>query len=425
MTPLYRKITLRVVPFLMVLYMVAFLDRVNISFAALTMNRDLGISESLYGFAAGVFFVGYCLFEVPANLILERIGARRWLGLLMIVWGVVSVGTAFVDSRTEYIVARCLLGVAEAGFFPGLIFYLTLWLPRPVRSRLMALFLLSLPVCNSIGSPISSHILLLNGLMGLRGWQWVFILEAVPAILLGFLTWVVLADGPQKASWLSPAEKEDLASELGDGAPAGHAPIHSSSIQHSPIQWMSSQVAWDSMVYLMLQIGIYGLNFWLPKMLAAEGVATADTGWWAMLPYGAGALALVTVSRATGRWWLISLYITSAAGFAGAALSRGLAGTVIAFSISTMAMYASLPLFWGASTARMSNKAAGASIAAVNSIGVTGGFAGPYAMGWLRDATHSYSAGLWAIAVCLAIGAVLVHGAQRNAGIRTSGIKAS
>ncbi len=410
MTPLYRKIALRLVPFLMLLYMVAFLDRVNISFAALTMNHDLGISDSLYGFAAGVFFVGYCLFEVPANLVLVRVGARRWLGLLMIVWGIVSVGTAFVETRTEYIVARCLLGVAEAGFFPGLIFYLTIWLPRPVRSRIMALFLLSLPICNSIGSPISSHILLLNGLMGLRGWQWLFLLEAAPAILLGLLTWVVLADGPEKARWLSPSEKDALAIGLNDGE----------SDSNVMVKRTSSHVARDSMVYLMSQIGIYGLNFWLPKMLVAEGVAAADTGWWAMLPYGAGAVALVAVSRVTGRWWLIGVYLGSAAGFAGAALSHGLPGTVIAFSIATMGMYASLPLFWGASTARMSNKAAGAAIATVNSIGVTGGFAGPYAMGWLRDATHSYSAGLWAIAACLAIGAVLVHGGQKKTGVVAS-----
>jgi len=410
MTPLYRKIALRLVPFLMLLYMVAFLDRVNISFAALTMNRDLGISDSLYGFAAGVFFVGYCLFEVPANLVLVRVGARRWLGLLMIVWGIVSVGTAFVETRTEYIVARSLLGIAEAGFFPGLIFYLTIWMPRPVRSRIMALFLLSLPICNCIGSPISSHILLLNGLMGLRGWQWLFILEAAPAILLGMLTWVVLADGPEKARWLSQGEKDALAIGLIDGEPDSSATV----------KRIGSHVARDSMVYLMSQIGIYGLNFWLPKMLAAEGVAAADTGWWAMLPYGAGAVALVAVSRVAGRWWLIGLYLGSAAGFAGAALSHGLAGTLIAFSIATMCMYGSLPLFWGASTARMSSKAAGAAIATVNSIGVSGGFAGPYAMGWLRDATHSYSAGLWAIASCLAIGAVLVHSGQRKSGIAAS-----
>jgi ACS family tartrate transporter-like MFS transporter len=297
--------------------------------------------------------------------------------------------------------------VAEAGFFPGLIFYLTIWLPRPARSRIMALFLLSLPICNSIGSPISSHILLLNGLMGLRGWQWLFILEAAPAILLGLLTWVVLADGPKKARWLSQSEKDALTIGLNDGEPDSNAVV----------KRIGSHVARDSMVYLMSQIGIYGLNFWLPKMLVAEGVAVADTGWWAMLPYGAGAVALVAVSRVTGRWWLIGVYLGSAAGFAGAALSHGLAGTVIAFSIATMCMYASLPLFWGASTARMSNKAAGAAIATVNSIGVTGGFAGPYAMGWLRDATHSYSAGLWAIAACLAIGAVLVHGGQKKTGV--------
>src|SRR5450631_177647 len=207
MSPLYRKVTLRLVPFLVLLYMVAFLDRVNISFAALTMNRDLGISESLYGFAAGVFFLGYCLFEVPANILLTRIGARRWIAALLIVWGAISVLTAFVPNRSIYVVARFLLGVSEAGFYPGVLFYLTLWLPRSIRARVMALFMLAVPVVSCIGSPISSHILLMDQVAGLKGWQWLFLLEGSPALFLGIATWFVLADGPESADWLSRTEK--------------------------------------------------------------------------------------------------------------------------------------------------------------------------------------------------------------------------
>jgi MFS transporter, ACS family, tartrate transporter len=213
MSPLYRKIAWRLVPFLMLLYMVAFLDRVNISFAALTMNRDLGISESLYGFAAGIFFLGYCLFEVPANLMLARMGARRWLAILLVVWGFVSVATAFISAKPQYVALRFLLGIAESGFFPGVIFYLTLWFPRAMRARMMALFMVATPLCNFLGSPISSHLLLMNQ-GGLRGWQWLFVLEGAPAILLGTISWFVLVDGPAAATWLSPAERTQLVREL-------------------------------------------------------------------------------------------------------------------------------------------------------------------------------------------------------------------
>jgi MFS transporter, ACS family, tartrate transporter len=398
MTPLFRKITLRLVPFLMLLYMVAFLDRVNISFAALTMNRDLGISESFYGFAAGVFFVSYCLCEVPANLLLIRVGARRWLALLLVAWGAISVGTAFVDGRVQYIAARSLLGVAESGFFPGVIFYLTLWLPRHMRARIIALFLVSLSICNTVGSPISSHILLMDGASGLKGWQWLFILEGVPAILLGVITWFVLADGPASAAWLSPEEKSSLAGQLLADEAAGRV-VESGATAH---------VARDSLAYFMLQTGIYGLTFWLPKILASEGVSIVNTGWWAAIPYGAAAVAMVAISRTAGRWWLAIAYLAGAAGFVAAPLFHNLGASVAAFSVAAMGMYAALPLFWSASTGRMSGKVAGAAIATVNAIGVTGGFVGPYVMGWLHDATHSYFAGLWVIAAGLVVGALII-----------------
>jgi ACS family tartrate transporter-like MFS transporter len=184
-SPLHRKIALRLIPFLMLLYMVSFLDRVNISFAALTMNRDLGITDSFYGVAAGIFFLGYCACEVPANLMLARFGARRWLASLVFTWGLVTVSTAFVHGRSDYLVMRCLLGVVEAGFFPGVIYYLTLWLTRPVRARLMAFFILAIPLSSFIGSPISAHLLLLDGVANLRGWQWLFLIEGAPAVVLG------------------------------------------------------------------------------------------------------------------------------------------------------------------------------------------------------------------------------------------------
>lgn len=412
MTPLYRKIALRLVPYLMLLYMVAFLDRVNISFAALTMNRDLAISDSLYGFAAGVFFLGYCLFEVPANLILTRIGARRWIALLLVVWGLVSVSTAFVDGRSEYIAARFLLGIAEAGFFPGVIFFLTLWVPRPVRSRILALFLLALPVCNCIGSPISSHILLLDHLAGLRGWQWLFIAEGSPAILLGALTWFVLADRPENARWLTTDDTAELEREM-----HSDEKLSDESAQQTAPGKLIAVILRDAAAYFMLMSGLYGLSFFLPKILVATGVTAQATGWWAALPYGAGAVGMIFLSRVRGRAWLAALYLCSGAGFAVTGLAGNLPIALIGFSLASVGIFAATPLFWSASTGRMSSKVAGAAIAAVNSIGAIGGFAGPYAMGWLRDATHSYSAGLWALAGAMVAGAVVVSGfaSQRTA----------
>jgi ACS family tartrate transporter-like MFS transporter len=400
MKPLYKKIARRLIPFLILLYAVAFLDRVNISFAALTMNHDLGISESFYGFAAGVFFLGYCLFEVPANLMLVRIGARRWLGLLQVVWGAVSVGTAFVPGRSDYILARCVLGVVEAGFFPGVIYYLTLWLPRPVRARMMALFLMALPVCNSLGSPISANILLLDHVAGLRGWQWLFILEGSPAILLGIATWLVLADNPWSAGWLSEDEKNQLAREM-RADEALDRPADSRIHLH---------IARDSVTYLMMNIGIYGFTFWIPKILVAGGMTATATGWWAALPYCVGAVAMLLASRRSGTRLMAANFLVCAAGFCLAAASHSLPVSLAGFCLAAMGGYAALPMFWSACTARMSGKVAGAGIATVNSLGVFGGFVGPYAIGWLRDATHSYAVGLWAIAACLVLGAVSASG---------------
>ena len=399
--PIYRKIAVRLVPFLMLLYTVAVLDRVNISFAALTMNRDLGISDRMYGFAAGVFFLSYCLFQVPANMLLTRLGARRWLGLLLIVWGVVSMGTAFVAGFKSYIGLRALLGIAESGFYPGVIYYFTFWLPRALRTRVLALFLLAFPICNVIGSPISAHILLLDAFAGLRGWQWVFLLEGAPAVLLGIITWWVLADGPSTAPWLSAAEKRTVANDL----------AHDENVlgARSPNTWL--KVAIDAAAYFLWSTGIYGLSFFLPKILTARGASAIATGWWATLTFGMGAIAMYWASHRKGYRLLPVLCLAAGAGFASAGYFPSVAGAVASFSIAAMGLLSALPIFWSVATGRLSGKAAGAAIAIVNSVGAVGAFTGPYVMGWLHDLTHSYVAGLWAIAANLALAAVLTMGA--------------
>ena len=398
MNPLYRKIAWRLVPFLMLLYTAAFLDRVNISYAALTMNRDLGISETLYGFAAGVFFLSYCLFQVPANMVLTRMGARRWLAILMMVWGMVSMGTAFVHSPAAYIGARAVLGIAEAGFYPGVIYYFTFWLPRAYRTRMLALFLLALPLCNTVGSPISAHILLMDRVGGLAGWQWLFLMEGAPAVLMGTAAWCLLADSPWTAHWMSEAERKELARDMrADEEIQGQA---------GGRHW--TVVVRDSAAYFLWSTGIYGLSFWLPKILVARGASTLATGWWGTVTFAAGAVALLWASRQRGFRMLPLLFLLAAAGFAGAGLLRTVPLAVACFCLAAMGLLSSLPMFWSMSASRLHGKAAGAAIAIVNSVGAVGAFAGPYAMGWLRDFTHTYSAGLWAIAGCLAVGALLV-----------------
>jgi len=404
MSPLYRKIAGRLVPFLMLLYMVAYLDRVNISFAALTMNRDLGISEGVYGFAAGVFFLSYCLFEVPANLVLARIGARRWLAVLMVFWGFISMGTAFVHSESAYIGVRFLLGVAESGFYPGVIYYFTFWLPRPLRTRILAMFLLAVPLCNSIGSPISAHILVLDNLGGLSGWQWLFLLEGAPAVLLGIVAWFLLADGPWSARWLLQEEKDQVAGDL---------QIEGSVRLESDKQRLN--VVRDCAIYFLWSSGNYGLTFWLPKILTGVGASDLATGWWGTATFGLGALAMVWASRRRGFRALPFLFLASAVGFIVAGLAHSVLIAVGGFALAAMAILAGLPMFWSLAASRLTGKAAGAAIALVNSVGAVGAFAGPSAMGWLHDVTHHYSAGLWAIAAAMAVGGALVYSESSKA----------
>ena len=405
LNPLHSKIIRRLVPYLMLIYMVAFLDRVNISYAALTMNHDLGFSETLYGFAAGVFFLSYCLFQVPANMLLTRLGARRWLGTLMVLWGIDVMATAFVAGSPSYVTARLLLGIAESGFYPGIIFYFTFWMPPSARTRILALFLLSLPLCNAIGSPISAHILLIDGTLGLHGWQWLFLIEGAPAIFLGIATWFILTDTPRSAHWLTDAEKAQLASDMLAELPKAQA-----SSGH-----MFAAVLRDSATYFLWSSGNYGLIFFLPKILTARGASTIASGWWATLTFGVGALAMYFASRARGFRTLPLLIAIAAIGFAIIALVPSMPATLVGFCIAAIGLMASVPIFWSLAASRFTGQAAGTAIAIVNSAGAVGAFCGPYAMGWLRDHTHSYVAGLWAIAACVLLGALLVVPDSRTA----------
>jgi len=408
MNPLYQKITRRLIPFLMLLYLVAFLDRGNISFAKITMNHDIGIGEDLFGVAAGIFFLGYFLFEIPSNLALLRVGARRWIMILMFVWGVVSVCTAFVPGTGSYLVLRFLLGSAEAGFYPGVILYLTFWLPPAVRSSVMAWFVTAIPLSNLIGAPVSNAILLHAHGGGLHGWQWLFILEGAPAILLGVLVFFLLPDRPEQVDWLSDAEKRTLHADLKLASPPHSNHPSLPKAMAAPI----SVLAW-SLAYFLLMLGLYGLSFWIPTVLKSRGVSQESLGWATALPYLAAVVGMILWSRSSDRrrerrFHLTGAYLAAAAGFLLAAFAPSVSLAIAGFALAAVGVLSAMPVFWSASTLRLAGPLVGAHIAIINSIGNLGGFVGPVAMGWLRKTTDSYVAGLATIALSLTVGAMVV-----------------
>ena len=374
MNHLYIKISRRLVPFLMLLYLVAFLDRVNVSFAKLTMNHDLNIGDDLFGLAAGIFFLGYFLFEVPSNLALLKLGAQRWIMILMIIWGIVSVATAFVSGPTLYLVLRFLLGSAEAGFYPGVILYLTFWLPPSVRSSVMAWFVTAIPLSNLIGAPVSNAILL-----HVHGWQWLFILEGSPAVLLGLAVYFLLPDRPKDVSWLSEPEKQTLESELKAAAPphCEHPSLSKALIaQISVLFW--------SFAYFFLMLGLYGLGFWIPTVLKSHGVSPEGLGWATALPYLAAIFGMILWSRSSDRkrerrFHLACAYLTAAAGFLLAAFAPSAPIAIAGFALGAIGVLSAMPVFWSTSTARLAGPLVGAHIAIINSIGNLGGFFGPTA----------------------------------------------
>jgi ACS family tartrate transporter-like MFS transporter len=402
---IFRRVSLRVAPVVMVLYFVAFLDRVNIGFASLTMNRDLGISDTVYGFAAGIFFLGYMLFAVPSNHMLVRVGAPRWMAVLMVVWGIVGCGMAFVHGPVGYIVLRFLLGAAESGFLPGVVFYLACWLPGSARAGILALLYLAVPMSSVIGSPISAALLRLNGYHGIAGWQWLFLLEAIPAVLLGLAVPWMLDAGPTNARWLSTNEKSLLlASMAADGVPRRSQ----STAQYPPVSTLIPL----ALTYFMLMIGLYELGFWTPRLLASHGIGLRALGWLNALPYAVAALGMLpwcrlSDRRSERRWTLFTSFLCGAFGFVIAAIAPSAWMCVVGLSVAAFGVYVSMPVFWAAVTQRVTVLAVALGIAVVNSFGNVGGFIGPYATGWLLTRTHSYVDGLLCTALALMIGAVL------------------
>jgi ACS family tartrate transporter-like MFS transporter len=402
---LYRRVTLRVAPLVLLLYFIAFLDRVNIGFASLTMNRDLGISDTLYGLAAGIFFLGYLLFAVPSNSALARVGAPRWVSFLMVTWGIVGCCTAFVHGPKMYMVLRFLLGAAESGFLPGIVFYLTRWLPGSARAGILALLYLAIPLSSVVGSPISAAILRMNGAHGLAGWQWLFLLEALPAILLGLAVPWLLDAGPATAAWLSADERLRLTGAMEAEAAAG---VTAGTAERVPVGLVVALAA----TYFMLMIGLYELGFWTPRLIASYGVGLRWLGWLNAVPYAVGAAVLLpwcrwSDRRGDRRLSLVVSFGCGALGLVLAALGGSLVLCVVGLSLAAFGVFVSMPVFWAASSQRIAVAAAALAIAIINSVGNVGGFIGPYATGWLLARTHDYRAGLLATAAALVLGGCL------------------
>jgi MFS transporter, ACS family, tartrate transporter len=405
-----RRIARRLLPFLFILYLIAFLDRVNLGYAGLEMTQDLGFSDRVFGLGSGIFFVGYFLFEIPGALLVERWSARKWIARILITWGIVTVLVAAVRTPAQFYGARFLLGAAEAGFFPGIIVYLTHWFSHEDRARAGALFMAAIPFSNIVGSPLAGWLLGVDW-FGITGWRWLFILEGIPALVMGVITLFFLTDWPHQAKWLAKQEQEWIAGELRREKQAKAATL-------SYTVWQAlakREIIVLALVYFLSVTGLYGFNFWFPTILKrATGLPNMEVTLVAALPYILGLAAMLfngwNSDRTGERRWHTAVPLILCGAFlivsvaAGENLAIGLGSLILAGACTS----AFLPSFWALPTALLSESAAAASIGLINSVGNLGGFAGPYLIGFLGSVTHSFSAALIVLTVALFLAAVLV-----------------
>ena len=410
------RVTWRLVPFLIGCYFVAYLDRVNVGFAAITMNKAIGLSQTAFGFGAGIFFLSYFLFEVPSNLFLERFGARKWIARIMLTWGLLSGAMAFVQGEYSFYAVRFLLGIAEAGFFPGIIFYLTLWFPASYRGRIIGYFMAAIPLSSVLGAPLSGYLLNLDGFMGMAGWQWMFVIEAVPAILLSFVVFFYLTDRPADATWLPADQRAWLAQRL-----VSEERQRTTSQHFTVMQALTNpRVLALSLVYFGAVAANYGIGFFLPQIVKGFGLSNVATGWVTVVPYAVGVVGMVYWGRRSDRmqerkWHAAIALLIAAVGITGSTFLPDPTMKMAALSVAAFGVFGALPVFWTLPTAFLSGAAAAGGIAIVNAIGNLSGFAGPYAVGYLKDYTGGYEAGLRVIGA-LAFLAMLIVLALRHDG---------
>jgi ACS family tartrate transporter-like MFS transporter len=393
------KAALRFVPLLTIAYLFNYLDRTSLGFAALTMNKQLGLSPSQFGLAAGILFVGYCLFEVPSNLLLYRFGARRWLARIMISWGIISAATAFVVGPNSFYALRLLLGIAEAGFFPGVAFFLAAWFPTQYRTRMLAWFLIGIPLSSLIGGPVCGLLLQMDGIWGLAGWQWLFLMVSLPCIPLGLLTLRFLADRPEAAAWLTPDERDALNGVLS-------AEVR----ERPPPSWLAALRDSRVLILAAIQFGFtlasYGIGIWLPLILKEYHLSNLAIGWMAAIPYLFASAGMIVWARYVDRSGrrIVNLAIACLLGGAGLVapiMSGSLTIALVGFSAALVGVTAARAIFWTIPTRFLTGAAAAGGLAFINSIGTVGGFAGPSMMGWLKEFSGSYVIGLTAMAAIM------------------------
>lgn len=411
-----RKVTLRLIPFMGLLYFVNYLDRTNIGFAKLTMDHDLGLSETAYGLASGLFFIGYLILEVPSNLILHRVGARRWIARIMVSWGLIAALTTFVPNAGTLYVMRILLGVAEAGFFPGMILFLTFWFPERERAKVTGLFMMAIPLSSALGSPISGALLqYAQGAFGLAGWRSMFLFEGIPAIILGVICWFFLTDRPADAKWLTPAERDWLSAEM-----AGEVKQADENYGWSLRRSLTSpRILALAFVYFGVVYGLYAVSFFLPTIVDGfsqqfgTDFSLLQTGLITAIPYVVGAIAMVLWTRHADqtreRVWHLAIPATLGAIAIPIALYLNSPFLVMVMvSIAAIGIYSALPVFWPLPSFFLTGAAAAGGIALINGLGNLAGFLAPFVTGWTTDLTGSEKAGLWVVGILMLGSAVVV-----------------
>ncbi|HEY0293742.1 MAG TPA: MFS transporter [Bordetella sp.] len=403
---IYRKVSWRLVPFLILCYVVAYLDRVNVGFAKLQMLQDLNLSDAVYGLGAGIFFIGYFIFEIPSNVILHRVGAKLWIARIMITWGLVSAAMMFTNSATTFYVLRFLLGAAEAGFFPGIILYLTYWYPNARRGRMTTLFMVAIPLSGLIGGPLSGWIMSSVSSHGLAGWQWLYLLEGIPSVIVGIAVLFFLDDRIEKAKWLTDSEKAVLSRNIAAEDQVKEDPPITAAMG-MPRVWAFA------LTYFCFVMGLYGVGFWMPTLIKNTGVSsTLEIGLLTAIPNVFAVIGMILIARSSDRaherrWHLAIPAVFAALGLVWTTMAVNVPAAMIALTVANIGICAVLPLFWSQPTAILSGTAAAAGIALINSVGNLAGFVSPYLVGWLKDSTGSTNAGMYLLAGSLVVGGLI------------------
>jgi ACS family tartrate transporter-like MFS transporter len=410
-----RKVSWRILPLIMIIYLIAYIDRTNVGFAATGgMSKAIGLDAANFGFGAGIFFLGYFLFEVPSNLMLERVGARRWIARIMVSWGLVAAAMAFVVGSKSFIVMRFLLGVAEAGFFPGVILYFTYWFPKSYRSRVLSVLYIAVPVSNAVTAALSGWLLSLDGLAGMAGWQWLFILQAAPAVLLAFVVLRCLTDRPEQADWLQADEREWLSATM----QAERAGIQQREGGHMNLLRAFSDLRVVSLAFMYFTVvtATYGITFFLPQIVKGMKGSDIEVGLISAAPYLVGTVGLLVWSWSSDRtgerkWHYIVACLLGAIGLATAGFLGSSILAVGAIAVATIGLYGCKPAFWTMPTEFLTSTAAAAGLAMINSIGNLGGFVGPFVVGWIKQSSGGFGGALGFLAGCAVLSAVLAAAA--------------